>query len=187
MIIAFSGPSGIGKGFIKEGLLRLHPHMKELEWLTTRSLRSNGKEGNRTHVSAEQFTFLVQSGEVVLAQNHFGHQYGLRKGDLSPSQETRLTELHPCTVAEALRINPEIILVGLVTFDISLLRRRLTIIRKTESPAEIEKRLTQADDEIKAILGQRELFASVVEVSEAKEPFLMDEILSVLPNFMKGA
>lgn len=182
MIIAFSGPSGIGKGFIKEGLLRLHPHMKELKWLTTRSLRMNENAGNRIHVPAEQFALLVQSDEVVLAQNHFGHQYGLKKGDLSPSQETKLTELHPSIATEALRINPEIILIGLVTFDLLLLRKRLTLIRKTESQAEIEKRLAQAEDEIKMILKQRELFASVIEVSESKEPFLIDEVRSILPN-----
>ncbi len=182
MIIAFSGPSGIGKGFIKEGLLRLHPHMKELKWLTTRSLRANENAGNRIHVLAEQFALLVQVDEVVLVQNHFGHQYGLKKGDLSPSQETKLTELHPSIAAEALRINPEIILIGLVTFDLSLLRKRLTVIRKTESQAEIEKRLAQAEDEIKMILKQRELFASVIEVSEAKESCLIDEVRSILPN-----
>lgn len=182
VIIAFSGPSGIGKGFIKEGLLRHHPHMKELEWLTTRSLRTNEEGGNRIHMPAEQFALLVQSDEIVLVQKHFGHQYGLKRGNLSPSQETKLTELHPSIVAEALRINPDIILIGLVTFDLSLLRKRLTVIRKTENAAEIEKRLARAEDEIKMILRQRELFASVVEVSEAKEPFLIDEIRSILPN-----
>lgn len=183
MIIAFSGPSGIGKGFIKEGLCRLHPHIEELKWLTTRSLRVNEAGGNRVHVPAEEFARLVESDEVVLVQNHFGHQYGLRKGDLSPCQGVRLTELHPSIAAEALKINPEIILIGLVTLDLSLLRKRLTVIRKTESPAEIEKRLAQAEGEIRAILEQRTLFVSVVEVTEAKEQFLIDEIRSIVGNF----
>lgn len=40
MLIALSGPSGIGKGFIKEKLLREYPDIKEIQWITTRKLRS---------------------------------------------------------------------------------------------------------------------------------------------------
>lgn len=182
MIIALSGPSGIGKGFIKERLLALYPDMEELRWLTTRSLRPGEEGGNRIHVPDAQFTELVRCGEIVLVQSHFNHHYGLRKGDLAPCALTRLTELHPSILRDALGINSEIILIGLVTPDLSLLRKRLAQVRKTESLAEIEKRIAQAESEMNAILEQRQIFAAVIEVTEAKESFLLSEIRSILDN-----
>jgi len=180
MIIALSGPSGIGKGFIGERLLQFYPHIQELAWFTTRPLRTNEQGGNRIHVSLPEFNRMVGFGELVLVQDLFGHRYGLRKEDLLPGLDTKLTELHPDNLLEALGINPAIFAIGLVTFDLSLLHRRLSVVRKTESPAEIEKRVATAKSEIETILQWRSLFASVIEVTEARESSMMDEVRAVL-------
>jgi len=187
MIIALSGPSGIGKGFIKECLLQTYPHIQELTWFTTRPLRSNEQwGGNRINVSSLEFNQMIQFGELVLVQDLFGHRYGLRKEDLLPSSHTKLTELHPDNLLEALGINPEIFAIGLVTFDLSLLHKRLSVVRKTESPAEIEKRVATAQSEIETILQRRSLFASVIKITEAGESSVLDEILAVLkPHLTK--
>ena len=79
MIISLSGPSGIGKGFIKEQLLQLYPYIEELVWLTTRPLRSKGQDRNRINVSLPEFNRLAEFDELVLVQNIYGHHYGLRK------------------------------------------------------------------------------------------------------------
>lgn len=180
MIISFSGPSGIGKGFIKERLLKLYPHIRELMWLTTRTLRSNENGGNRIHVSLPEFNQLVEFGDLVLIQDLHGNRYGLRKEDLLPSSDVVITELHPDNLVEALRINPAIFAVGLVTSDLSLLHKRLSIIRKTEIKEEIEKRVATAKSEIETILRQKSLFVSIIEVTEAGEALVLDEVLSVL-------
>ena len=186
MIISLSGPSGIGKGFIKERLLQLYPHIQELAWLTTRTLRLNEQGGNRIHVSLPEFNQLAEFGELVLVQNLFGHRYGLRKEDLLPSSDIKLTELHPDNLLEALRINHAIFTIGLVTFDLSLLHKRLSVVRKTESPAEIEKRVATAENKIKTILRRKSLFTSVIEITEARETFVLDEVLAVLtPHLTK--
>jgi guanylate kinase len=182
MIISLSGPSGIGKGFVKERLLQLYPHIQELKWFTTRPLRPNEQDGNRIRVSLPQFSQLVEFDKLVLVQDLFGHRYGLRKEDLIPSSNIRLTELHPDNLLEALGINPMIFAIGFVTFDLSLLHKRLSVLRKTESPAEIEKRVAMAASEIETILRQRSLFASVIEVTEARETLLLDEVLTVLAS-----
>jgi len=180
VIISLSGPSGIGKGFIKERLLQTYPHIQELRWFTTRPLRTNEQGGNRIHVSLPEFNQMTGFGELVLVQDLFGHRYGLRKEDLLPSSDTKLTELHPDNLLEALRINPAIFAIGLVTFDLSLLHKRLSVVRKTESPEEIENRVATAKSEIETILQRRSLLASVIEITEVRESSVLDEVLAIL-------
>jgi len=187
MIISLSGPSGIGKGFIKERLLQIYPYIQELAWFTTRPLRPNEQGGNRIHIPLPEFNQLAESGELVLVQNLFGYRYGLRKEDLLPSQESdiKLTELHPDNLLAALRINPAILAIGLVTFDLSLLYRRLSVFRNTENVAEIEQRITAAKIEIESILRQKSLFAAVIEVTKDSEAFVFDQVLAVLTPYLK--
>jgi len=181
MIIALSGPSGIGKGYVKKQLLRLYPCIQELEWFTTRPLRTNEQVGgNRTNVSVSEFRHMADVGELVLIQNLFGYRYGLRMEDLLPTDDIKLTELHPDNISKALKINPAIIAIGFVTFDISLLHKRLTVIRKTESLVEIEKRVAMAEGEIRTILQQKSLFTSVVEITEARKHTVIEEVLAIL-------
>lgn len=183
MIISLSGPSGIGKGFIKEKLLQLYPHIQELAWFTTRPLRSNERQGgNRIYVSLPEFNQMVESGELVLVQDIFGHRYGLRKEDLLPSSNIKMTEVNPDNMLEALSINPKIFAIGFVTFDLSLLHKRLSVLRKTESPAEIEERVTRAIGEMETILRLRSLYASVIEVTEATESLVVEEVRAILKS-----
>lgn len=186
MIISFSGPSGIGKGFVKERLLQVYSSIEELTWLTTRPLRPNEIHGNRIYVSSVEFDRLVESGKINLVQNLYGNRYGLRREDLLPSTLVRLTELHPDNVEEALNINPDIVLIGFVTPDLSLLYERLSILRRTESPEEIRRRIALAKTEIKTILRLRSLFTSVIEVTRASEAFVFDQVRDVLtPHLTK--
>lgn len=184
MIISLSGPSGIGKGFIKERLLQIYPHIQELAWLTTRPLRSSEQGGNRIHVSLPKFNQLSEFGELVLVQDLYGHRYGLRKEDMLPSSDTKLTELYPDNLLEALRINPSIFAIGFVTSDLSLLHKRLSVVRKTESLAEIEKRVAMAESEIVTILQRRSLFTSVIEVTEAGESLVLKQVLAILASHL---
>lgn len=180
MIIAISGPSGIGKGFIKEKLLQVYPFIEEVAWLTTRSLRPNEQSSNRIHVSLSEFNKLVKSGKLVLMQNLYGHHYGLREDDLLPSSRIRLTELHPDNLKKALKINPKILTIGFITLDLSLLHERLSILRNTETTAEINQRITMAKIETEAIMRQKSLFTSVIEVTRASEALILDQVLAFL-------
>ncbi len=186
MIVALCGPSGIGKGYVKERILQIYPFIQELTWFTTRSLRPNEKrDGNRIPVSVSEFNRMAEIGELVLVQELFGHLYGLREEDLFPTRDVKLTELHPKNVSEALKVNPAIIVIGFVTPDLSLLYKRLAVVRKTESAEEIDKRVAMAEDEIRIMLQQRSLFTSVVEVVEAREHVVFDEVLEILDSHLE--
>lgn len=184
MIISLSGPSGIGKGFIKEQLLQAYPFIKELAWFTTRPLRPNEKAGNRISVPISEFNNLVKTGKLVLVQDLYGHRYGLKKEDLFPSPQVKLTEFHPDNLRAAMEINPEIIAIGFVTLDLSFLHRRLSVLRNTESTAEIEQRIAVAKVEIETILQHKSLFAAIIEVTEASESSVFDIVLTVLTPYL---
>lgn len=186
MIISLSGPSGVGKGFIKERLRRLYPHIEELAWYTTRPLRPNEQHSNRIQVSLPEFDELVEFGKLILVQNLYGYRYGLKQEDLLPSPCVRLTELHPDNLKEALKINPAILAIGFVTFDLLLLHERLSVLRNTESAAEIEQRIALAEIETAIILRQKSLFVSVVEVTKASETLIFDQVLAVLTPYLTG-
>lgn len=85
---------------------------------------------------------------------------------------------------EAFKINSAIIAIGFITYEFSLLQERLSVIRNTESSAEIEKRIAAAKIEIESILKQKSLFASVIEVSKASETLVFDQVLAVLTPYL---
>jgi len=180
MIISLTGPSGIGKGFIKGQLLCVYPFLRELVWLTTRPLRPNEKHGNRIQVSTPEFDGLAQTGKLVLVQNLYGYSYGLKREDLLPSPSFSITELHPDNIKAAFEINPNIIAIGFVTRDLSLLRHRLSVVRNTESAPEIERRVAAAKVEIDTVTRNSSLFAAVIEVSKFSGSSTFDQVLAAL-------
>lgn len=186
MIIALTGPSGIGKGFIKEKLLQVYPFMEELTWFTTRGPRPNEQKSNRIFVSKEEFEVLVVSNDLVLVQNDlFGYSYGIKKKDLLSSSCIKLTEIHVDNIKRALEINPTILVIGLITHDFSIIRNRLSVIRKTEDLIEIEKRMISAKVEVETILSNKDLFASIIEIDKASEEMIFKQVISVITTNFK--
>lgn len=183
MIIALSGPSGIGKGFMKESILTNHPDINELVWCTTRALRPN--EANRKSISEDEFAQLVAADKLTLVQGMFGHCYGLAVNELQGKEGIWLTEIHPFVVEGARSINPKIKMVGLITEDLDLLRERLLLKRKTEDPAEVEVRLKAAIDEMKAIKANSSMFERIVLVSRENESQIPDIAQEIISDFMK--
>ena len=164
--------------------MRVYPFIKEVPWITTRSLRLNEKYSNRISVSCIEFDRLIKSDNLVLIQDLYGYRYGVKKESLFPDSCTKLTELHPKNLKEAFKINPEIIAIGLITSDFLLLQERLFVLRKTESKVEINKRIAEAENEIKIILQLKELFRSIIEVSRDSEASVFDQVLAILNPYI---
>lgn len=187
MIIALSGPSGIGKGYIKGQLLHEYPHMRELPWLTTRQLRPHEQSGNhRVSVTLDAFNEAEKSGRLALVRDLYGHRYGLEKEHLRHSDGIKLTELHPDVLHAAQRANPAIIVIGLITRDVTLLRERLSIIRRTESPTEIETRISNAIAEIDAMRRIESSYTSLIEITRQSESLVFDQVRAVLTLHLTG-
>lgn len=180
MHIALSGPSGIGKGFVQERILQTYPSMQELRWSTTRPPRTTVPDANRVHVSVDTFTQLARSGDLVLVRKIFGHHYGLARRDLAPCDGLYLTEVHPDNLQEARKVNPSLIVIGLMTSEPALLRHRLAEVRRTEHPEEIEMRLAESTREMQAMCDQRALYTALIDVTFASQVHVVPDVLAII-------
>lgn len=183
--IALSGPSGIGKGYIHEHILRVYPSMQELRWLTTRPPRTTVSDANRQHVSVDAFAQLVASGDLVLVQNIFGHNYGLSRRDLAPRAGLYLTEIHPKNLQEALEINPRLVAIGLMTSEPALLRHRLEEVRRTEHPEEIEVRLAEGTRDMQAMRDRRVYYTALIDVTSVSQRHVVTDVLATIHSCLE--
>ncbi|MCL5411417.1 MAG: hypothetical protein M1150_01585 [Patescibacteria group bacterium] len=182
MLISITGPSGIGKGYLMEKVQKIFPFVQELTWWTTRPLRwGEYQRSNRKSVSKEEFRSLEAVGELILVQNLYGYHYGVRSCDLSLCQEkVYWTELQIDNLLKAFKLNLPIISLALIPFEVSFLRRRLEVHRKTETPGEIEQRLALAEKEIEKIKANRTLFSAIIEVTAETEDLVVPRLIEVV-------
>ena len=186
MIIVLSGPSGIGKGYIKESLKKKYPNIEELVWYTTRNLRQNELiNSNRKRISEEEFEKMVEEGEIALVQGMFGHRYAVKKQDLLPRKGIFLTEIHPFVITEAKNINPDIITIGLVTDDYDLLKERMINRRKTEPLDEVECRIQSAKDEVNTIRNKIQFYDDLITISRDNEDQIATIAQKLFAKYMK--
>jgi guanylate kinase len=189
MIVSLTGPSAIGKGYIRQALLAYFPFLRELVWLTTRPLRPDERLGssNRKSVSIEEFRTLEGSSGLVLVQNIHGHLYGVARKDLEIDVSSfYLTELHVDNLTIARRLGLSLVPIALVPAELGLLRARLAR-RGTESSAEAEQRLAVAVGEVREILAQRHLFARIEVVDESSEAELTTRLIEFLTPVLEGS
>ncbi len=182
MIVSITGPSGVGKGYIKEKLLERYPSLKELVWITTRALRPDEYYlSNRKSVSIEEFRSLQKQGELILVQELFGCLYGLRKSDLyvASEEEIYLTEFHIDNLIKITNLGFQVSAIALIPSDISLLWERLEKSRRSKDFGEIKKRTDSAKDEISKINLYRSLFLAVIEVSKNTGNTDVSQVLQV--------
>lgn len=156
MIIGITGPSGIGKGFIKEHLRNKYPEITELTVVTTRARRDTDDKDRETDVPVGVFLQRQNSGEIVFAHQPFGIQgdwYGFIAGELdkaSHPQALVLTEIHIDNVPLfKQRFGKNIVILGL-TAEMGYLEQNLSY-RNTELMDDRRIRLVLASHEVKEI------------------------------------
>lgn len=186
MLISITGPSGVGKGYIKDAILKNHPSIVEIPWVTTRPQRANERNtGNRVSLSKSEFLTLRDNGQLMLAQTLFGHHYGVRTTDWSQNQSVMLTELHIDNLLYLKQVNklPKI-RIAILPSDMNFLRRRLERYRNSEGKEEIEERLRQAVIENQQVLNQPSLFSKMFTVSFSNEGQLGFQVLNYISPFL---
>ncbi len=177
MLIALSGPSGIGKGYIKNAALKRYSTLTELQWLTTRPLRDGeDRRGNRVSVSPTRFDVLVSRDMCALVQELHGNRYGLLKRHLLDTSQPRLTEIHPGNAREAVQLRPDVFLIGFITNDLSLLRERLA----GRGEAGADERLLVAQTEMTVLDEVRHLYHAVFSVSRETADAVCEEVLQMM-------
>ena len=203
-IIAFVGPSGVGKNFVKQAVKSRFPQLKELTVYTTRKKRScDGLD--RESVTAEQFSEMQQKGELVGSHQPFGpggDWYGFSKQQIDKMIEDGqiiMTEIHADNAMLFKELYGDKIFMVVLTANKDYLEHNLKS-RDSEKDAEQEDRLNKAITEIEAIQlmrndgliskniqvdwNNREKIAEIVtdELSKEIEPYINNENESEFKN-----
>lgn len=183
MLISLTGPSGIGKGYVRQAVLQQFPYIKELPWITTRPLRPDELQGRSNRISVERSVFesLQATGELTLVQMLHGHQYGLLRSYLAiQSAEVYLTEFQMTNLEKVRKDNVPLQAIGLLPSDLGFLRTRLVEYRGSESPTEVERRITLAEEEIITMQQHRSIFSLLITVSGENEGNVTTKVLEFL-------
>ncbi len=152
LIVVLSGPSGVGKSSIVEGLRELHPKFVESVSATTRKRRPGERHGrDYFFLTREQFRNKRQASEFIETAEIFGEHYGTPKSPVIQALAKGQTVLFDIDILGGRAIKRwrrDAVLIFVMPPDLGALKRRLTL-RKTESAASLKRRLGRALKEMK--------------------------------------
>jgi guanylate kinase len=148
-----TGPSGVGKGTLIRRLLDRMPELELSVSATTRPPRPGERDGVEYHFEAEEeFDRMAREGELLEHATYSGHRYGTPRAEVEPRLEAGssvVLEIEVQGARQVRRAMPEAIQVFIAPPSPEALRERLEG-RATDSPEEIERRLSAAEDELAA-------------------------------------
>jgi len=150
-LYVFSGPSGTGKGTVLAALCGRNPELWFSVSATTRAPRAGEADGRDYHfVSRKRFEELIATDGLLEWARVFDQYYGTPRAPVAEQVAAGVDCLLDIDVQGALQVRermPEAVLIFLKPPSLEALRARLTQ-RGTEDPAEIERRLAAAADEM---------------------------------------
>ncbi|GAB4329330.1 MAG: guanylate kinase [Calditrichia bacterium] len=148
VLVALSAPSGAGKSTICQMLVERNPDFVISVSATTRKKRPNEIDGVHYYfLEKPEFERLIQENAFLEYEEVHGNYYGTLREKLDELRAAGKTVLFDIDVNGALNIkkaDPRALLIFIKPPSLEELRRRLQA-RGTDSPAEIEKRLTRLE------------------------------------------
>ena len=150
ILMAVSGPSGVGKGTIVKTLLSRRDDVVESVSCTTREPREGEIHGKHYFfLSHEEFKRRIEENDFLEYDEHFGNYYGTPKSFVEETLKTKsvIMEIDVVGSLNAKKFFPDCVLVMIVPPSIEELKKRL-IGRGTEGEEQIEGRLARLEYEI---------------------------------------
>ncbi|MGO8907060.1 MAG: guanylate kinase [Solirubrobacteraceae bacterium] len=179
-VFVITGPSGVGKGTLIRGLMERLPELELSVSATTRAPRPGERDGVDYHfLSREEFDRRIADNEFVEHADYAGRRYGTLRSELEDRVRAGVPVVLEIEVQGARQVRssmPEAVQVFIAPPSLEALRTRL-IGRGTDDPAEVERRLRVAEQELSA---QPE-FAHVI-VNDR-----LDDALERLARIVQGA
>ena len=150
VLMAVSGPSGVGKGTIVKTLLQRRDDVVESVSCTTRAPREGEIHGKHYFfLSKEEFLRRIDENDFLEYDEHFGNYYGTPKSFVEETLKTKsvILEIDVVGALNAKKVFPDCVLVMILPPSIEELKKRL-LGRGTEGTDEIERRLARLEYEV---------------------------------------
>ena len=150
VLLAVSGPSGVGKGTIVKTIINRRADVVESVSCTTRPPREGEIHGKHYFfLSHEEFSRRIEEDDFLEYNEHFGNYYGTPKSFVKEAlkEKSVIMEIEVVGALKAKKAFPECLLVMVVPPSVEELKNRL-IARGSETEEEIKKRLARMDYEL---------------------------------------
>ena len=167
IVMAISGPSGVGKGTIVDEILKRREDIAESVSCTTRLPRAGEADGREYFfISKEEFLRRIDEGDFLEYDEHFGNYYGTPKSFVEKTLEEKsvILEIDVVGALNAKKAFPDCLLIFVAPPSVEELKKRL-VGRASESEEEIEGRLSRLEYE----LAQGEKYDYVVVNDELEK------------------
>lgn len=152
LLIVFSGPSGVGKGTVRQEIFSTPDHKFEYSVsMTTRAQRPGEVDGKDYFFrSREEFEELIRNGQMLEYAEYVGNYYGTPLTYVNETLDKGIDVLLEIEVQGALQVKkkvPDAVFIFLTPPDLNELQERL-VGRGTDSEEVIAKRIERAREEI---------------------------------------
>ncbi len=150
VLLAVSGPSGVGKGTMVKTLIERREDVVESVSCTTRLPRDGEIHGKHYFfLTKEEFERRIAEDDFLEYDEHFGHYYGTPKSFVREALKSKsvIMEIDVVGALNAKKVFPECVLVMVVPPSAEELKRRLSG-RGSESEKQIENRLARMEYEL---------------------------------------
>ena len=152
LLIVFSGPSGVGKGTVRQEIFSTPDHKFEYSVsMTTRAQRPGEVDGKDYFFrSREEFEELIRKGQMLEYAEYVGNDYGTPLTYVNKTLDKGIDVFLEIEVQGALQVKkkvPDAVFIFLTPPDLNELQERL-IGRGTDSEEVIAQRIERAREEI---------------------------------------
>ena len=178
LLMAISGPSGVGKGTLVKTLIKRRADVVESVSCTTREPRAGEIHGREYFfISKEEFLRRIEESDFLEYDEHFGNYYGTPKSFVEQTLKSKsvIMEIDVVGALQAKKSFPECVLIMIAPPSLEELKARLTG-RGTETEAEIENRLSRLEYE----LSHKDQYDYVIVNDDFEQA--MSELNAILDN-----
>jgi guanylate kinase len=154
LLIVLSGPSGVGKDAVLEGIKKRGYPLHYAVTATTRPRRKKETDGVDYHfVSKAEFENMIEKGELLEWANVYGNLYGVPKSELLQAMDEGKDMIVKVDVQGAASIKktvPQAVFIFLAPPSMDDLKERLEQ-RKTECSIDLALRIKAAEREMNSL------------------------------------
>lgn len=152
LLIVFSGPSGVGKGTVRQEIFSTPDHKFEYSVSMTTRAQRPGEVGGKDYFfrSREEFEELIRNGQMLEYAEYVGNYYGTPLTYVNETLDKGIDVFLEIEVQGALQVKkkvPDAVFIFLTPPDLNELQERL-VGRGTDSEEVIAKRIERAREEI---------------------------------------